>query len=298
MNNSYKTSWTKEEIHDARNINLEEYFGSNGYTLERNNNRFYVKEFNGLVLDKCTYYDFYGRNTNHNTAIDCLMNILGYTFNEAMTSLMGRDIIKITREGSNYTTSRKKNVNVKKILCMPEKFNGQYKRIYAYLMKKRQISSKLISYLIRNDLLYQDKKGNCVFVWYDFDKVVGADLNGTSDYRFKGIASGSDQKVGFNICLTNKVEKLMFFESPIEILSYLLIKRSNVNKHTKYISLSGCKDIVVNYHVAMHPDADVLIATNNDKVGKAFADKFNFNTVIPQKHTDWNDVLVAIKSNI
>lgn len=289
-----KNGWTKEEINNARNVNLEDYFRSKGYTLELKNHRYYVKEIAGLVLKNCTYYDFYGSNANHNTAIDCLMNILGYSFNEAMESLTGKHIVKVSREGVVYNSSKTPDMNEKKQLRMPEKYNGQYKRIYAYLIKRRRMSSKLVTYLVKNGLLYQDKKGNCVFVWKNGEEVVGADINGTTDYRFKGIAPGSDQNVGFNFCLSSHVEKIMFFESPIELMSYLMIKKKILNKKTKYVSLSGCKDIVINFHVQLHPDAEVVISTNNDKAGKSLADKYNYKTEIPKNHNDWNDVLIEM----
>jgi len=290
-----KTNWTKDEIYNARNVDLVEYFRSQGYTLEKKNHRYYVKEINGLVLNKCAYYDFYGSNTNHNTAIDCLMNIFGNSFNEAMESLTGKRIVKISREGVKYRTSEHNRVNEKKALRMPEKSNDAYKRVFAYLNRKRRISNKLIKYLVDNELLYQDKKGNCVFVWYDKGVIVGADINGTTDQRFKGIASGSDQKVGFNFCLSDDVERMIFFESPIELLSYLIIKRSQVNKKTKYVSMSGCKNIAIDYHVYLHPDAEVIISTNNDKSGKKIADNYKFKTRIPKNNNDWNEILLAMK---
>ncbi len=48
MNENY--IWTKDEIHDARNVDLVVYFRSQGYTLEKNNNHYYVKEISGLIL--------------------------------------------------------------------------------------------------------------------------------------------------------------------------------------------------------------------------------------------------------
>ncbi len=89
---------------------------------------------------------------------------------------------------------------------------------------------------------------------------------------------------------------LMFFESPVEMLSYMTLKRNEVSVNTKYISMSGCKDMVIEYHKQLHPDAKVVLCSNNDKAGKSLADKHkkDDSTVksrIPKNNDDWNECL-------
>lgn len=288
-------SWTSDEIYNARNADLPSYFRTRGYDLKPEGNRFYVKEITGLVLLNCTYYNFYGDNEGHNNAVDCLMNVLGLSFNDSIQELLG--ITKTVTSKRDISLQEKKSKtkyssNEKKELIMPEAKEGQYRRAFAYLIQTRKIDPKLVKYLVENNLLYEDVRGNCVFVWKCAKNgVVGADKNGTTERRYKGITAGSNQDVGFNISFSKNVEKLLFFESPIELLSFITLKRNSVNKNTMLVSMSGCKNVVVDHHIQCHPNAKVFICTNNDKRGKQFADGYNYETIIPKNVGDWNVAL-------
>lgn len=61
----------------------------------------------------------------------------------------------------------------------------------------RMIDSKIVSELAHQHLLYQDKRGNAVFLHKDENgETVGAELQGTSTYqRFKGVARGMADSV-------------------------------------------------------------------------------------------------------
>ncbi len=50
--------------------------------------------------------------------------------------------------------------------------------------------SKIVEALVRKGLLYQDKRGNAVFLHKDENgQIVGAEIQGTNTYkRFKGVA--------------------------------------------------------------------------------------------------------------
>ena len=81
-------------------------------------------------------------------------------------------------------------------LIIPERAESM-RNVFAYLCKARKIDSKIVSELAHSGLLYQDKKGNAVFLHKDDDgKPVGAELQGTSTYqRFKGVAAGTADSV-------------------------------------------------------------------------------------------------------
>ena len=96
-----------------------------------------------------------------------------------------------------------------------------------YLVNERKISPVLVDTLHKKGFIQQDKYNQCVFVWSDTGKAVGASIIG-SEYnpekygkrgRFKGIARNSESNFGFNVTLGTP-NRLYVFESPVDLLSY------------------------------------------------------------------------------
>lgn len=63
------------------------------------------------------------------------------------------------------------------------------RKVFAYLCQSRQLDNKLVSELAHDGLLYQDKRGNAVFLHKDeIGKSIGAEIQGTnSEKRYKGV---------------------------------------------------------------------------------------------------------------
>ena len=73
-------------------------------------------------------------------------------------------------------------------LILPEREAGKYTRVFAYLSQARGIAPDIISEFTRSKQLYQDKKGNCVFVGYDEQGTARfASVRGTlTDKKYRG----------------------------------------------------------------------------------------------------------------
>lgn len=71
------------------------------------------------------------------------------------------------------------------------------RNVYAYLCQTRKIDSQIVSDLVKEGLLYQDKMGNAVFLHKDDNgQIIGAELQGTNSYkRFKGMAAGTSDSL-------------------------------------------------------------------------------------------------------
>ena len=84
----------KNLIEEARSADLLNYFQSSGYSVERKGNQFYVKEFPGLCIKPETnswysHYDGIGRTNN---SLDCLILVIGNSFNQSVYELTGHDV--------------------------------------------------------------------------------------------------------------------------------------------------------------------------------------------------------------
>lgn len=91
-----------------------------------------------------------------------------------MKSRLFRRESVILKKGRGDRTSRKDNNN---------------RRVYGYLLKTRGIEHSVIKYFLGKKMLYQDKRGNCVFhTGTVFGCLRGTDTN----YRFVGDLEGCD----------------------------------------------------------------------------------------------------------
>lgn len=101
-----------------------------------------------------------------------------------------------------------------------------YRRAYAYLMKTRGLSQKVVDYFVKDlGILYEDKEHhNLVFLGKDKDGVVRyATKRGTTDIygkKYRGDVAGNDKNFGINIVNTDS-EELKVFEASIDLMSYL-----------------------------------------------------------------------------
>ncbi len=111
------------------------------------------------------------------------------------------------------------------ILPEPMK-DGMYRRAYAYLIKTRGLSQKVVDYFVRDlKILYEEKEHhNLVFLGKDKEgRVRYATKRGTADIygkKYRGDVAGNDKNYGINIVNPDS-EELKVFEANIDLMSYL-----------------------------------------------------------------------------
>ena len=204
---------TTEQVEKARQASLADFFTQNGFATELTRNELHVKGYGGLYINTDTneWYCFSqadkhgGRN-----AINCLTEIIGMDFKTAVEALTGENISHGVCKPTEQTLPKNKE------LIIPERAESM-RNVFAYLCKARKIDSKIVSDLAHNGLLYQDKRGNAVFLHIDDNgEILGAELQGTNTYqRFKGVAAGTaDSVFSLKVGTPNKV---YVFESAIPL---------------------------------------------------------------------------------
>ena len=228
---------TDEMIEQARSANLAEYFKSGGYECEQRRSEVHVRGYGGLYVNEETnqWYCFSmsGRNGGKN-AVNCLTDVIRLDFKTAVSELVGYSLTRPINRTKSYEPPKKRE------LVIPERADNM-RKVFAYLCQTRKIDSKIVSDLVRNGLLYQDKRGNAVFVHRDEDgKIVGAELQGTNSYqRFKGVAAGtSDSLFAVKIGTPNRA---YVFESAIDMLSFRQLANPAKIKNSVLVSMAGLK---------------------------------------------------------
>lgn len=226
---------TKEQIESARGANLAEYFQTHGYECELRRDELHVKGYGGFYVNVNTnQWTCFSENKGGTNAVNCLTEMLGMDFKTAVRELAG---------GSTSYTPRRENNSfsaVKKQLVLPEKADNM-KKVFAYLCQTRKINSEIVSQLAHDKLLYQDTRGNAVFVHRDENgKIVGAEIQGTnSEIRYKGVAQGTSESV-FAVKI-GEPKKAYIFESAIDLLSFKQLANPEKIQNSVLVSMAGLK---------------------------------------------------------
>ena len=141
------------------------------------------------------------------------------SYKEQVEALTGEHIDRTYTPSRTYE-QKPKTVTARE-LSLAEADNAR--RVFAYLCNTRGLDYDLMASLVRQGVISQEEKtGNVLFKYYDTDgKVIGAEKVGTStEHKFKGIATDSAGGHGFEV-VRGTGEKAFFFESAIDMLSYL-----------------------------------------------------------------------------
>lgn len=228
---------TKEQIEKARGANLAEYFQSHGYECEQKKDELHVKGYGGFYVNVNTnQWTCFSANKAGSNAVNCLTDVLGMDFKTAVKELAGSAISYTPRQVNNSFSVQK----TEKELVLPEKADNM-KKVFAYLCQTRKIKSEIVSQLAHEKLLYQDVRGNAVFVHKDENgKIVGAEIQGTnSEKRYKGVAQGTSESV-FAVKI-GEPKKAYVFESAIDLLSFKQIANPDKIQNSVLVSMAGLK---------------------------------------------------------
>lgn len=155
-------------------------------------------------------------------------------------------------------------------LVLPER-NETMKCVYWYLIGKRHIDKTILSYFVREDMIYEEAKGHgVVFLGRDPEgKVRHAHVWGTKDTergKFRMTVEGSDSRYGFGHAGAGNI--LYAFEAPIDLLSFLCLYPKDWKKNS-YITLNGVCGNAVFQFLKEHPAVDsVVLCLDSDEAGE------------------------------
>ncbi len=152
---------------------------------------------------------------------------------------------------------------------------------------------------MRDGLLYQDKRGNAVFLHKNEDGIiVGAELQGTNSYkRFKGVAEGTSDSL-FSVKIGTP-DRAYVFESALDLLSFKMLANPEKIQNSVLISMAGLKPNSLK--PLTEKGLRLYACVDNDEKGLKF---ISDNGLIPcnailQEHgvKDFNELLQLITHN-
>ena len=122
------------------------------------------------------------------------MKVLDMPFREAVRTALDGEEARGDRNDKAYIQKSTEHPvpEPKPEFIMPEK-GADSRRVFSYLTKTRCIDPSIVNAFIRSGLLYQDTKGNAVYLHKENGKPCGAEIHGTSGKSYTvGNAKYSD----------------------------------------------------------------------------------------------------------
>ncbi len=260
---------SEDIIAKANRINILDIARSQNIDIKRDGKSYHIPGYGGLYISEDgSKWNCFSHNQGGGS-IQFYMYITGKNWRSSVIELSGYDERRdsVIQQDLSKTKAEKA---VKEELLLPEKAE-KYSRLYAYLIYTRKIDKNVVDYFVKEKMLYQEKEyGNVVFVGYDKDKNPKyATMRGTNTYKiFKGDVENSDKSYGFSKEGTTK--KVIIFESPIDLMSYITLHKisgnENINHHL--LSLGGTADIALKRYLNEHKEIDTIrFCLDNDSSG-------------------------------
>lgn len=298
---------TDEQKERANLVNLPQFLMSHGFDLKKVGKEYVWKEHDSLHIKdngpgECGQWFRFSENKGGDN-IGLLREYMDMSFIDAVEALTGELIDRTYTPSRTYES--KPVQQTARELSLAEADNCR--RVFAYLCKTRGLDYDMLSALVKEGTISQEEKtGNVLFKYYDDQgKVIGAEKVGTStEHKFKGIATGSAGGHGFEV-VHGTGEKAFFFESAIDMLSYLQMHSKELD-NCRLVSMMGVKPSIVLDTMLRHNIApeNVFLCSDNDTAGNEFARRLQEQypdmkrIITPDTYKDWNDMLRNIPKQI
>lgn len=247
---------TKEE---AKNMNILDVANSLGMNmLKSSRNEYYWDEHDSFKINTSkNMFRWYSKDIGGDV-IQMIQTLRGVSFREAIDYL----------DTGNFEEAKVQEVTREPFKYLLEKYETDFDNGRRYLKEIRGLSDNTIDFFLKEKALalvnrkYQDGYSEQVLVFKYFDdnqNIIGGTLQGIvpnkDRYEGKGylkqIIYNSDGTAGVNVTVGEKADRLIFFEAPIDMMSYYELNKHNLN-NVKLISMDGLKESTVARYLTEH----------------------------------------------
>lgn len=267
--------FSQEQLDKAKNADLIAFLGAYmGLEFKRSGKYYQCKQHSSLVV----YEDRKGfvwnsQNIAGGDTIDFLRKVERKSFPEAVETIIGESPAMTYQPAPKYKSEAGR-------LVLPPKAEGKFDRVFAYLSKTRAISPDVISDFMKSKQLYQDIKGNCVFVGFDEQGTAKfGSVRGTlTEKKYRGDCKNSDKRYAFHQMGADST-RLYIFEAPIDLMSHCTMTDQAYGKGAykgqTRLALCGSSDVALEAFLERHKEVKVLhFRLDNDEAGRTSVEKY------------------------
>ncbi len=286
--------FTDEQKARAASVDLESLLRHRGEKLITSGRDKRLASDHSVTIRGNEWFDHAVSQGGH--AISFVQRHFGLGYQDAMLYLLGNEL------GEMFPSVAEKKPEPLKPFELPMA-NGNMRRVFAYLVKHRQIDRDVVAHFAKEHLLFEDEKyHNAVFVGVDENGVPRhAHKRSTNSYGepFRINIEGSDPRHSFHHIGTNG--SLYVFEAPIDMLSYISLNPDGWQKNS-YVACCGTSPQPVIQLVEQIPQLQkVYLCLDNDTAGhlastriaNALAERGLCSERIIPENKDWNDDLIS-----
>ena len=190
-------------------------------------------------------------------------------------------------------------------LRLPAANLAKLDRVRHYLTEQRCLAAAILEPLIDAGKVYADERGNAVFLMVagKTNRSIGAELRGTGERVWRGLAPGSRKDAGYfwigPVSSGNAVDsqKIVLCESAIDTISCFQLHSTQLHTRCICISTAGVRPDPSWLHPLITRGYDIYCGFDDDKPGNAASCQMttrhpSIKRLRPPAH-DWNDALVA-----
>ena len=289
--------FTEEQRQRAAAVDLEEFLRFRGEKLIPSGREKRLAKDHSVTVRGNEWYDHAEERGGH--AVSFVQRFYNLSYPEAVTMLLGGEV------GTIYPSAAERVVEPPKPFVLPP-VHSDMRRVYAYLVKHRNIDRSVVAHFARERLLYEDAKyHNAVFVGTDEEGVPRhAHKRSTNSYgkAFRLNVEGCNPRYSFHHMGTD--ESLYVFEAPIDMLSYITLHPEDWQRHS-YVACCGTSYEPVRWRLTQmaSPEA-VYLCLDSDQTGQRacerMAELIHTEFCIPTQQLtpelkDWNEDLCALQ---
>ena len=267
--------FTEEQKEQARNADIINFLGAYmGFEFKQTGKYYQCKQHNSLVIyPNRKGFVWNSQNISGGDCIDFLQKVEKKSFFEAIETIVGSGASVTYKPAPKYQSELGQ-------LVLPKPTTDKYSRVFAYLSQTRGISESVISDFIKSKQIYQDTRGNCVFVGHDEKGVERfGSIRGTlTQKKYRGDCKNSDKRYAFRQ-IGEDTTRVYIFEAPIDLLSHCTmtdnIYGTGAYKKQTRITLSGTSDVALEAFLAEHKEVKTLnFRLDNDEAGITAVKKY------------------------
>ena len=278
----------------ASSVDLPDFLRCRGEKLIRSGREYRLDSDHSITVRGAEWFDHSSRKGGH--AVSFVQRFYNLSYQDAMSMLLGGE------QGAGYPLAKPQKEEPPKPFEMPPEHTDM-RRVYAYLMRQRNIDREVISYFAKTGTLYEDAEyHNAVFAGKDEHGVfrhAHKRSTGSAGKAFRINVEGSLPQYSFHHIGTS--DHLYVFEAPIDMLSFITLYPENWQA-SSYVALCGTGGQAMLWMLEQNPGIHhVALCLDNDKAGQEASKRlatqlqeagYNCGVLLPG-NKDWNDDLCA-----